>query len=94
MDATADTNKNTFPLVTIAEKDLHGKMFIILRAFLPSEKSWADCWVFQTVLPYLLDGIALSMIRATMSNGNSQGITQLCSTIMCFIPQAIRIRCG
>ena len=37
VDAIVDTNKNTFPLVTIAGKDSYGKMFIILRAFLPSK---------------------------------------------------------
>ena len=94
VDATADTNKNTFPLVTIAGKDSFGKMFIILRAFLPSEKSWAYRWLFQTVLPHLLDADALSRIKAAVSDGDSQEIQQLCSAIMRFFPQAIRIRCG
>ena len=83
-----------FPPVTIAGKDSHGKMFIILHAFLPSEKSWAYCWLFQTVLPYLLDNIALTRICAAVSDGDSQEITQLCSTIRCFFPQSIRICCG
>ena len=94
VDATADTNKNTFPLVTIAGKDSYGKMFIILRAFLPSEKSWAYRWLFQTVVPHLLDGVALLRIRAAVSDGDSQEIYQLCSAITRFFPQAIRIQCG
>ena len=94
VDAIVDTNKNTFPLVTIAGKDSYGKMFIILRAFLPSKKSWAYRWLFQTVLPHLLDGDALSQNKAAVSDGDSQEINQLCSAIMWFFPQAIRIRCG
>ena len=39
VDAMADTNKETFALVTIAGKDSYGKMFVILRAFLPCKKS-------------------------------------------------------
>ena len=39
VDATADTKKITFPLVTNAKKDSYRKMFIILWAFLPNEKS-------------------------------------------------------
>ena len=38
VDATADTHKETFSLVTIAGKDSYGKMFVILRAFMPCKK--------------------------------------------------------
>ena len=38
VDATADTNKETFSLVIIAWKDSYGRMYVILCAFLPCEK--------------------------------------------------------
>ena len=94
VDATADTNKETFSLVTIAGKDSYGKMFVILRAFLPSEKSWAYRWLFQTALPKLLDNSALRCVKVAVSDGDSQEIGQLCSAIGRFFPEAYRIRCG
>jgi hypothetical protein len=39
IDATADSNKEGWPLVTVSSKDSYGKMFIGLRAFLPNEQS-------------------------------------------------------
>ena len=94
VDATADTNKETFSLVTIAGKDSFGKMFIVLCAFLPCEKSWAYRWLFQTVMPKLLDNNALSRVKAAVSDGDSQEIGQLCAAIYRFFPEAFRIRCG
>jgi hypothetical protein len=41
IDATADSNKEGRPLVTVSSKDLYGKMFIVLWAFLPNEQSWS-----------------------------------------------------
>ena len=94
VDATADTNKETFSLVTIAGKDSYGKMFVILRAFLPCEKSWAYRWLFQTALSKLLDNDALTCVKVAVSDGDSQEIGQLCSAIGRFFPEAYRIRCG
>ena len=94
VDATADTNKETFSLVTIGGKDSYGKMFVVLRAFLPCEKSWAYRWLFLTVLPKLLDNDALTCVKVAVSDGDSQEIGQLCSAIGRYFPDAYRIRCG
>ena len=51
IDTLNQTNKHKPPLSTISEKDTHGKMFIILRAFLLNERAWVFCWLFQ---PYFL----------------------------------------
>jgi len=40
VDTVHGTNNETRPLLTIGGKDLNGKMFIILRCFLPHEKGW------------------------------------------------------
>jgi hypothetical protein len=53
IDAAADSNKEGWPLVTVSSKDSFGKMFIVLRAFLPNEQSWSYKWFFHTVLPSL-----------------------------------------
>jgi hypothetical protein len=39
IDATADSNNEGCPLVTVTSKDSFGHMFFVLRAFLPSEQS-------------------------------------------------------
>jgi hypothetical protein len=43
IDATADSNKEGCPLVTVTSKP-----------FLPSKQSWAYKWLFQTVFPSLI----------------------------------------
>ena len=54
IDATADSNKEGRPLVTLSSKELHCNMFLVLRAFLPTEQSWAFQWLFQTACPAFL----------------------------------------
>jgi hypothetical protein len=44
IDATFNTNKEGRLLVTVTSKDSYGRMFFVLRAFLPSEQSWAYHW--------------------------------------------------
>jgi hypothetical protein len=45
IDATFNTIKEGRPLVsTVTSKDSYGRMFFALRAFLPSEQSWAYHW--------------------------------------------------
>jgi hypothetical protein len=46
IDATSDTNKEGCPFVTVTSKDSYGKIVVVLRAFLPSEQSWAYKWLF------------------------------------------------
>ena len=40
VDTVSHTNKDKRPLLTISGRDSYGKMFIILRAFLPNERAW------------------------------------------------------
>jgi hypothetical protein len=77
IDATADSNKEGCPLVTVSSKDSYGKMFIVLRAFLPNEQSWSYKWFFQTVLPALLGKDVLKKIKIIVTDGGSQAISQL-----------------
>ncbi len=94
IDATADSNKEGRPLVTVSSKDSYGKMFIVLRAFLPNEQSWSYKWFFQTVLPALVGKESLRKIKNIVTDGNSQEIGQLDDTIASFFPEAYRIRCS
>jgi hypothetical protein len=80
--------------VTVSLKDLYGKMFIVMRAFLPNEqRSWSYKWFFQTVLPALLGKDVLKRIKIIVTDGHSQEISQLDDAIASFFPEAYRIRC-
>jgi hypothetical protein len=93
IDATADSNKEGPPLVTVSLKD--GQMFIVLHAFLPNEQSWSYKWFFQTVLPATLIGKnVLKRIKIIVTSGGSQEISQLDDAIALFFPEAYRIRCS
>jgi hypothetical protein len=79
--------------VTVSSKDLYGKMFIVLRAFLPNEQSWSYKWFFHMVLPALLGRDILKRIKTIVTDGNSQEISQLDDAIAMFFPHAYQIRC-
>jgi hypothetical protein len=93
IDATADSNKEGRPLVTVTSKDLYGHMFFVLRAFLPSEQSWAYKWLFETVFPVLIGTEVLSKLSIVVTNDDSQEITQLKVAVNKFFPNVYRIRC-
>ncbi len=94
IDATADSNKEGRPLVTVTSKDSFGHMFFVLRAFLPSEQSWAYKWLFQTVFPALIGKDVLKKINIVVTDGDSQEITQLESAVAKFCPNVYRLRCS
>jgi hypothetical protein len=94
IDATADSNQEGRPLVTVSSKDSYGKTFIVLRAFLPNEQSWSYKWYFHTVLPALLGKDVLKRIKIIVTDGDSQEISQLNDAITIFFPYAYLIRCS
>jgi hypothetical protein len=94
MDSTADTNKESRPLFTITGKDSTGHMFTILRAFVPNERAWVFRWLFQTVMPALLGKDLLLRVRAVITDGDSQEISQLDDALKNYMPTAQRLRCG
>jgi hypothetical protein len=94
IDATADTNVEGRPFVTVTSKDSYGRMFFVLRAFLPSEQSWAYKWLFQTVFPVLIGKEVLKKISIIVTDGDSQEITQLEDAVNKFCPTVRRIRCS
>jgi hypothetical protein len=94
IDATADSNNEGRPLVTVTSKDSYGKMFFVLRAFLPSEQSWACKWLFQTVFPVLIGKYVLNKLSVVVTDGDSQEITQFEEAAKQFFPNVYRIRCS
>ena len=47
VDTVSHTNKDKSPLLTISGRDSYVKMFIILRAFLPNERTLVFYGYFQ-----------------------------------------------
>ena len=94
VDCTADTNNEERPLLTISAKNAHGKMFMILRAFLPNERAWIFRWIFSTVLPNIFGELYLSKVNLVISDGDSCEYTQLDIAIEKYMPNTLRIRCG
>ena len=94
IDATADSNKEGRPLVTVTSKDSYGHMFFVLSAFLPSEQSWACKWLFQTVFPALIGKDVLDKISVVITDGDSQEITQLENAVEKFFRNVYRLRCS
>jgi hypothetical protein len=94
VDTTADSNKEKRPLLTVSGRDSTGKMFTVLRALVPNERTWIFRWIFQTVFPTLLGVSNLSLVKVIVSDGDSQETSQLDSAIKKFLPDAFRIRCS
>ena len=94
IDATACTNKEDRPLVTVTAKDACGHMFTVVRAFLPNEQAWLYKWLFQTVFPALLGKDVLSKVKIIVTDGDSQEIQQLDAAIVLYFKNAFRIRCS
>ena len=47
VDTTASTNNELTPLLVIFAKDSNGKMFKVLKAFLPNKQAWVFRWIFS-----------------------------------------------
>ena len=94
VDTTTKSNNEHRPLLTIAAKNSYGKMFTVLRAFLPNEQNWVFRWVFSIVLPRMFGHSILSRINIIISDGDAQEYGQIDNVIKKFLSQVRRIRCG
>ena len=72
VDTTAATNNELRPLLVISAKDSNGKMFTVLRAFLPNEQAWVFRWIFSVVLPKIFGLSKLKNVKLIISDGDSQ----------------------
>ena len=94
IDATAKSNKEGWPLVTVTSKDSRNRMFTILRAFMPNEKKSSYKWLFSTVFPSLFGCETLRGVHAVVTDGDAQEIATIKEAISAFCPKAICIRCS
>ena len=94
IDATADSNNEGRPLVTVTSKDSNGKMFTLLRAFLANQQAWSFKWLFQVVFPVLLGVDTLNNVKIALADGDPQQISQLEDAIDKYFPHMYRTRCS
>ena len=72
VDTVSHTNKDKRPLLTISGRDSYGKMFMILRDFLPNERAWVFRWIFSIVMPTLFPLYILSKVKTIITDGCPQ----------------------
>lgn len=94
IDCTADTNHEDRPFLTVTGRDSTGKMFTIIRAFLPNERAWVFRWLFQTVMPTLLGKEYITRVKVILTDGDSQETSQLDIAIALYFHNVCWVRCG
>ena len=87
LDITNDKNIEGRPFFSINSKDIYGKMYTVLRAYLPNEKAWRFQWIFSIVIPQFFSKETLGKIRFVCSDGDSQEYTQLDNDIKNIFPE-------
>ena len=94
IDTVNQTNKDKRPILTISGRDTHGKLFIILRAFLPNEKAWVFCWIFLLVVPTLFSSYVLSQVKAIITDDCPQEFIQIDNARKTIFKNVLCIQCG
>ena len=53
------------------------RCFTVTRAFLPNERAWLFCYLFQTEMPALLGRDFVGRVKVIVTDGDSQETSQL-----------------
>ena len=80
-------------MLNTSGRDTHGKMFIILRVFLPNEIAWVFCWIFLLVIPTLFPSYVLSQGKEIITDGCPQEFTHIDHARKTIFKNALRIQC-
>ena len=94
VDTVSNTNKDKRPLLTISGRDSYGKMFMILRDFLPNERAWVFRWIFSIVMPTLFPLYILSKVKTIITDGCPQEFMQIDIDRENVVKNTVCIRCG
>ena len=89
VDVIKGTNNEKRPLLTITGKTPQGKMFFILRSFLPNERAWVFHWVLQNFMSTLFNNNVLHRIKLIISDGYSSEFSQIDDAICRFFSKCI-----
>ena len=77
VDTFSDKNKDIRLLLIISGIANIGKIFIILREFLPNERAWIFQWIFKIVRPTLFSRYLLPQVKAIITHGCPQEFMQI-----------------
>ena len=94
IDGTHKTNKENRPLIVLGIRDADGKVHVVIRAYVPNERSWLYRWLFQTAIPSVVGRQYCKLVRLVITDGDSQETSQLDSAIKSVFENAKRRRCG
>ena len=89
VDGTHETNTECRPLRTVSVKDSEGKVLVVVRCFVPNERSWFFHWLFQETLPLFLGPDSLKLMKQVMTDIDSQEMEQVDFAITTFFVNAI-----
>jgi hypothetical protein len=65
-----------------------------MRAFLPNERAWDCCFLFQTVVPALLGRDFIGRVKVIVTDGDSQETSQLDIAIALHFNNVCHVQCG
>jgi hypothetical protein len=92
IDVTEGTNMEKRPLLTVSIRSAFGNYVVIARLFLSHQRRVSFRWAFSIALPRLLGDV--SMVKAVMTDGDSNEIFELEEAIARWMPKAFRMRCA
>ncbi len=93
IDCTANTNNEDRPFLTITGRNSNGKIFTVMHSFLPKERAWVICWLFQTAMPALLSRDFIGRVKVIVTDGDSQVTSQLNTVIAFYFNHVCRVQC-
>ena len=94
IDTLFGSKNENRPLLIMAGKDSHGKIFIFIQAFMTNKKGWIFRYIFSHILQRLCGLTALSLTQVVITDGDAQEYGQLDNAITTHFPQVHRVRCG
>jgi hypothetical protein len=81
IDASAQTNREKRPLVTVTARSIDSKWYPVLRCLLPNEQQWSFRWLFTQGFSTLLGADWTRHTVMAVTDGDSNEISQLSHAI-------------
>jgi len=91
-DCTAQTNDEGRPMFIISGRDAEGKLFVALRAFLPSECRWVFQYIWSFVVPKLF-GDAIKRNQVLLTDGDANIYEPFCQLRESLYPNSNHYLC-
>ena len=95
IDATHKTVKiDGLLLLTVTVKDSFGKTTVVLRLWIPNQKSWIFKYVLLVVIPKIFGQSICFRVKAFITDGDPQFISMIDLAIKKLYVNAVRLACG